>query len=109
MEWTRGHGAFRGLAHPTLARCSQMSAQAGHVDYAGGERATTSILYIAGSKNRLKNRTRSMSQSQSGVPRIVFSGIHISLTDSCAILRWRRMGAACSARSFYPRAGRRLG
>ena len=54
MEWTRGHGAFRGLAHPTLARCSQMSAQAGHVDYAGGEKGDDKHLVHRGLQESLE-------------------------------------------------------
>ena len=64
------------------------------------KRATTSILYIAGSENR----PRSMSESRPGVPQFVFSGIHILFTQSGAILRRATRGR--ESRIGFAMAGR---
>ena len=47
-------------------------------------RATTRILYIAGSKNRLKNRPRSMSETRVKSPKLCF------LDDSSLVYGIRR-------------------
>lgn len=54
------------------------------------KRPTTRILYIAGSEKRLKkglkNRARSMSETQAKSLKVCFRGIHIPFTESGAIL-----------------------
>ena len=52
-------------------------------------RATTSILCIAGSENR----ARSMNETHVKSPKFVFSRIHISFTQCGAILGRRPAGA----------------
>jgi hypothetical protein len=67
-----------------------VAAQARDVDRAGRQKREEEALCMAGSKSRLKNRPQSMDETQGESPKFCFffrfPGIHISFTESGAIL-----------------------